>query len=165
MPRARRESGISIPFLAAWDVCNINGQGKIRARLFFAIVSRNPTDVGDVGECDVARRLRGDLASGHEATERQRARRVRGSAQGRENVLHPPCAFLVRPALMTHDDARERACVYGSKTRVNPLIAGYGRAICRNASPTAMAAAIATLSERRPSRIGMTRRASAALCT
>jgi hypothetical protein len=50
--------------LAAWGVGNIIGQGKIRAGQYFAIVSRNPADVGDVGECDVARRLRGDLASG-----------------------------------------------------------------------------------------------------
>jgi hypothetical protein len=69
-------------------------QGKIRAGHFFAIVWGNPAGVGDVGECDVARRLRGDLASGATATKRQRARRVRGSAQGRENVLHPPRAFL-----------------------------------------------------------------------
>lgn len=83
--------------------------------------------------------------------------------------------FQVRPALMTYDETRERAhAAYGR--RVNALVwriedagerayAGYRRAICRNASPTAMAAAIATLSERRPPRIGMTRRALAALCT
>src|SRR5262249_34455997 len=42
---------------------------------------------------------------------------------------------------------------------------GGSAAVCRIASPTAMAAAIATLSERKPFRIGMTSRASAAACT
>jgi hypothetical protein len=83
--------------------------------------------------------------------------------------------FQVRPALMTYDETRERlcglwktrerACVWRIEDAGERAYAGYCRAICRNASPTAMAAAIATLSERRPPRIGMTRRASAALCT
>jgi hypothetical protein len=44
--------------------------------------------VGDLGVC-CHRPLAWGLANGH-GDQRQRARRVRGSAQGRENVLHPP---------------------------------------------------------------------------
>ena len=46
--------------------------------------------------------------------------------------------------------------------RVSPQMAGL---VCRSASPSAMAAAIATLSERSPGLIGITSRASAAAAT
>jgi hypothetical protein len=44
-------------------VRNVIGVGKIRAGHVFAMVSRNPAVVGDVGECDVAHRLCGDFTS------------------------------------------------------------------------------------------------------
>ena len=123
-----------IPSRRMRDALGSDAQRKIFSGLFFAIVSINVGVVGDVWECDVASACMGNRQAAV-GDQRQRARRVKGSAQGREIVLHPP--------------------------RVFPFIAP----VCRTASPVAMAAAIATLSERNPARIGITSRTSAAACT
>ena len=67
--------------------CHCLGRGKFQAKLFFAMVSGNAADVGDVGGARCPPRLCGDFDRRQEATERQRAMRVRGSAQGREMSL------------------------------------------------------------------------------
>ena len=68
---------------------------------------------------------------------------------------------------------RARAVLAGVERRGVGEGAGHGARsyswrkppVCRSASPSAMAAAIATLSERKPGRIGIDSRASAASCT
>ena len=77
--------------------------------------------------------------------QRQRARRVRDSARG---VNCPSPASCI--------------CAVSCPDRLGSRRLTTMSASCRIASPTAMAAAIATLSERKPFRIGMTSRASAA---
>jgi hypothetical protein len=53
-----------------------------KANLFLPRLYENLAGVGEIGECDVVLRLFGEIADGLAAAERQRARRVRGSAQG-----------------------------------------------------------------------------------
>src|SRR5262249_7545065 len=126
------------------------GPGKIPGEAFFCHCFGEPCRRGGCWGCDVRLRLGGDLTGGR-ARQRQRAMRVRGSAQGREMSLTRFVFFSVR--------VRSNLSLYAGS------IVREGAAVCRIASPTAMAAAIATLSERKPSRIGMTSRASAAACT
>src|SRR5208283_6066917 len=64
----------------------------------------------------------------------------------------------------------EHICILTKYTETaEPYAGGRGTGaippVCRSASPAAMAAATATLSERRPGRIGIVRRASAAAWT
>ena len=62
------------------------GPGKIPGEAFFCHCFGEPCRRGGCWGCDVRLRLCGDLAGGR-ARQRQRAMRVRGSAQGREMSL------------------------------------------------------------------------------
>ena len=81
-----RRFGVEENFSQAF-FCHCLGRGKFQAKLFFAMVSENAAGVGDVGGARCPPRLCGDFDRRQEATERQRAMRVRGSAQGREISL------------------------------------------------------------------------------
>ena len=59
-----------------------SGQGVTLLLVVPALVISVLAGVGEIGECDVVLRLFGEIADGSAAAERQRARRVRGSAQG-----------------------------------------------------------------------------------
>src|SRR5437899_1562250 len=153
-----RRFGVEENFSQAF-FCHCLGRGKFQAKLFFAMVSGNAAGVGDVGGARCPPRLCGDFDRRQEATERQRAMRVRGSAQGREISL---TRFVFFGCFQVRSNNRLYLPTSDARRQLSP---GEGAAVCRIASPTAMAAAIATLSERNPSRIGMTSRALAAACT
>ena len=65
-------------------------------------------------------------------------------------------------ALQGQEYLFDRVTHYLSSDRISPATA---EPVCRSASPNAMAAAMATLSERKPGLIGITSRASAAAAT
>ncbi len=132
------------------------GPGKIPGEAFFCHCFGEPCRRGGCWGCDVRLRLCGDLAGGWKR-QRQRAMRVRGSAQGREMSL-TRFVFFGYGSLESLPLCR----IDCDGVSYSPPV---GAAVCRIASPTAMAAAIATLSERKPGRIGMTSRASAAAWT
>src|SRR3954451_18736219 len=125
------------------DAHEVFGREKIATELFFAIVSGNVVHVGDRGvRCRTPACVGTWQAAGDD--KRQASDAGEGHRLGACTVSHPPRAFWASARVIASapDDA-----------------------ICRIASPTAIAAAIATLSERRPFRIGMTSLASAAACT
>src|SRR2546425_9312562 len=71
------------------------GPGKIPGEAFFCHCFGEPCRRGGCWGCDVRLRLCGDLAGGWER-QRQRAMRVRGSAQGREMSLTRFVFFRLR---------------------------------------------------------------------
>src|SRR4051812_39190429 len=75
---------------------------------------------------------------------------------------HRGAAGMRAFALQGQEYLFDRVAHYLSSEPVPPV---PGRSVCRSASPNAMAAAIATLSERKPGLIGITTRASAAAVT
>src|SRR3954465_6541054 len=88
-----------------------------------------------------ARAYNGDVGLAHEKTPQNRSRKL------------VPYAFggFTAPGVPTRHGERS--------------VAAVGPPVCRSASPTTIAQAIATLSERRPDRIGIARRVSAAAGT
>ena len=102
---------------------------------------------GGAGVIGAAPRRAHEAAGGTVGERRVRGEGVLDRLEGRQN----PVAQALEPGFGTGFALFASVGIHG---RIPP--------VCRSASPAAMAAAIAILSERRPGRSGMTRRASAA---
>src|SRR4029079_474662 len=125
-------------------MCAGRSDGRKLQLSFFLPLFRETLYMWGIGECDVEPSACVGTWQAAGDDKRQASDAGEGQRLGACTVSHPPRAFWTsaRVTASAPDDA-----------------------ICRIASPTAIAAAIATLSERRPVRIGMTSLASAASCT
>src|SRR5437899_10792115 len=106
------------------------GPGKIPGEAFFCHCFGEPCRRGGCWGCEVRFGWCGDLAGGWER-QRQRAMRVRGSAQGREMSLTRFVFFRLRFARISPS--------LPNRLWWRQLLPPVGAAVCRIASPTAMA--------------------------